>query len=70
MLVLLLGYILMFRTRPLLILKLKLCCVLLSIDIVISIKNLLTEPTMSIDDKMPNGLSLKHFSLMSSNNVM
>ena len=32
--------------------------VLLSIDIVVSIKIPLTETTMSIDYKMPNGLSL------------
>ena len=28
------------------------------IDIIVSVKNLLTERTMSIDNKTPNGLSL------------
>jgi hypothetical protein len=31
--------------------------VLISIDIVVSVKSLLTETTLTIDSKMPNGLS-------------
>ena len=41
----------MFLTGHLQILKLKLCGFLLLIDIVLTIKNLLTEMTMSIDEK-------------------
>ena len=40
------------------ILKLNLFGVLKSIDIVISVKSLLTETMISIDTRMPNGLSL------------
>ena len=39
-------------------LKLKRCGVLLSIDNIVSLKSLLTETTMSIDNKTPNSLSL------------
>ena len=39
-------------------LKVKPFGVLLSIDIVVSIKSLVTEMKMSIDNKMANGLSL------------
>ena len=31
-----------------------------SIDIIVSVKSLLTETSMSIDDKMPNGLRLHY----------
>ena len=34
--------------------------VLLSIDSVVSVKSLLSETMMSIDDKMPNSLSLSN----------
>jgi len=39
-------------------LKLKLFGVLLSINIIVSVRRLFTEPTMSIDNETPNGLSL------------
>ena len=42
-------------------LKLELFGLSLSIDIVISVKSLLTETTISIDNKMPHGLSFKNF---------